>query len=125
MQIRFFLHIIVYTYSPHPGRLSRTHSAPYPTSRFGYFSNPGSSLAPRRRYAFTFSPYKNRSFPLTIPHYIKSADAPVTKGVAKEVPLTVVIPPPTAAVLTFTPGATRSGFVLSSCQVYPLPEKGA
>lgn len=28
MQIRFFLHIIVYTYSPHPGRLSRTHSAP-------------------------------------------------------------------------------------------------
>ena len=58
-------------------------------------------------------------------YMVNVADAPVTNGVAKEVPLTTVTPPPTAVVLTFTPGATRSGFVLSSCQVYPLPEKDA
>ena len=33
--------------------------------------------------AFTFSPYKNPSFPRTIPHSIKSAALPVTNGVAK------------------------------------------
>ena len=39
-----------------PGRLSLTHSTPYPSWEFGHSSNPGSSLAPLRRYAFTFSP---------------------------------------------------------------------
>ena len=38
------------------GMLSRKQSAPYPTSSFGYSVIPGSSLAPRLKYAFTFSP---------------------------------------------------------------------
>lgn len=44
--------IIIYT-----GILSLTHNASYPTCGFGYSINPGSGLAPRPRYAFTFSPY--------------------------------------------------------------------
>ena len=40
---------------------------------------PGTFFAPRLRYAFTFSPYRYGSFPLTIPHSIKSAALPVSK----------------------------------------------
>lgn len=57
----------------HTGRLSLTHSAPYPTAGSGYFTIPGNGCAPLLRYAFTFSPHKKGSFPRTIPHSIKSA----------------------------------------------------
>ena len=38
------------------GKLSLTHNAPYPSCGFGHTSYPGRCLAPRARYAFTFSP---------------------------------------------------------------------
>ena len=47
-----------------------------------------------------------------IPHSIRRAAPPVTKGVAKEVPVTASTVPPGILVITFTPGAARSGFVL-------------
>ena len=47
---------------------------------------------------------------LAIPHCISTAAAPVTKGVAKEVPVTGEYPPFRSGASTFTPGATRSGF---------------
>lgn len=72
-----------------PGILSSKHNAPYPTCGFGYSVNPGNGLAPLLRYAFTFSPYRYRSFPRTIPHSIISAAAPDTNGVAKDVPVNV------------------------------------
>lgn len=82
-------------------------------------------FAPRLRYAFTFSPYRYGSFPLTIPHSIKSAALPVTNGVAKDVPVNAAYPPPTVVVITSTPGATRSGFTIFVSLVNPLPEKSA
>ena len=39
------------------------------------------------RYAFSFSPYRQGSFPFTIPHCIIRAADPVTNGAAKEVPI--------------------------------------
>ena len=70
----------------------------------------GILLAPLIKYAFTFSPYKKISFPYRIPHCIKSAALPVTKGVAIDVPLLVAYPPPGAGAVMFTPGAAISGF---------------
>ncbi len=66
----------------HPGRLELTHSPPHPTLLLGYAVSPRSALAPARRYAFTFSPYRNTSFPRTIPHSMSSAQLPATMGVA-------------------------------------------
>ena len=62
------------------GRLSLTHSTPYPSCAFGHRSYPGTSRAPRLRYAFTFSPYRYGSLPLTIPHSMRRAALPVTKA---------------------------------------------
>ena len=45
-----------------------------------------------------------------IPHSIKRAAAPVTNGVAIDVPDKLFSPPPGAAAKIPTPGATRSGF---------------
>ena len=67
--------------------LSATQSAPKPTLSLGRSLSPLKGLAPLRKYAFTFSPYRKASLPRTIPHCIRSAAAPVTKGVAKEVPV--------------------------------------
>ena len=50
---------------------------------------------------------------------------PVTKGVAMEVPVFEVYPPPGAQEIMSTPGATISGFIKFVLQVKPLPEKGA
>ena len=80
------IHLCVISY----GILSSIHKRPHPTLSFGYRSNPGRGWAPRRRYAFTFSPQRKGSFPLTIPHSIINAAAPVTNGVAKDVPVTPV-----------------------------------
>ena len=91
-------------------RLCAVHKAPHPTLSFGYFSKPGSGWAPRLRYAFTFSPHRNGSFLLTIPHSIISAADPVTNAVANDVPVTLAYPPPGTGAVILTPGATRSGF---------------
>ncbi len=69
------------------------HNPPQPTLEFGYSFSPRRAFAPARRYAFTFSPYKKGSLPLTIPHSISSAALPATMGVAKEVPVIGVYPP--------------------------------
>ena len=50
-------------------------------------------------------PYRNGSLALTIPHSIIIAALPVTKGVAKDVPVNVRPP-----ALIETPGAHMSGF---------------
>ena len=108
--------------------LSLTQSAPYPSWGFGHSAYPGSCLAPLRRYAFTFSPYRYGSFPSTIPHSIRSAAAPVTKGAAKDVPVNSPYPPPGTGALIRTPGAARSGFgtpLPSYPSDAPLPEKSA
>ena len=57
-------------------------------------------------------------------HSIKRAALPVTNGVAMEVPLILVFPPPGLAPRIPTPGAVTSGF---SMQIFrsPLPEKDA
>ncbi len=94
----------------YPGRLSLTQSAPYPICGFGHSFSAGICLAPRIRYAFIFSPYRYRSFPFTIPHCIRSAAPPLTNGVAIDVPLRTVYPPPGAQDVISTPGAARSGF---------------
>ena len=61
---------------------------PIPYPGIGIALLPRQFFRPFRRYAFTLSPYRYGSFPRTIPHSIKSAAAPVTKGAAKEVPVT-------------------------------------
>ena len=43
----FMIPHYIFLKSFHPGRLSRTHSTPYPISPFGHRPYPGSSLAPR------------------------------------------------------------------------------
>ncbi len=45
-----------------------------------------------------------------IPHCIKSAAAPVTKGVMKDVPVTASVAAPVSGCDDIHPGATRSGF---------------
>ena len=80
---------------------------------------------PEIRYAFNFSPYKNRSLPSKMPHCINSAALPVTKGVAIEVPVRLTYPPPGAQEVISTPGATRSGLMEVLPRVKPLPENGA
>ena len=96
MHILHFNYFILHSHL-HFGMLSERHNLPHPTLSFGYRSNPGRGWAPRRRYAFTFSPQRKGSFPLTIPHSIKRAADPVTNGVAIDVPDLTLSPPPTAA----------------------------
>ena len=88
---------------------------------FGYEIS-GSLFAPFFRYALILSPYKNKSFPSTIPHCIKSDAEPVTKGAAKLVPVKFEYPPPALVLITFTDGATKSGFTYITFSVYPFPE---
>ena len=105
------------------GRLLCTHSAPHPVRALGVSVVPGNFFAPLIRYAFSFSPYRNGSFPRTIPHSINKAALPVTKGVAKEVPVKARFP-----TTTDTPGAHMSGLEVAnpdSDSVYPLPENAA
>ena len=87
--------------------------------------NPGSGLAPLCIYAFTFSPYKYGSFSLMIPHSIISAAPPVTNGVANDVPLKLAYVPLVVGAVTFTPGATISGFDNLPAPLCPRPEKSA
>lgn len=75
-------------------RKSDTIITSAPNCGFGHTSYPGSCLAPRIRYAFSFSPYKNGSLPSTMPHCIRRAPLPVTIGAAKEVPVLASYPPP-------------------------------
>ena len=96
-------------------------SVPYPHELFGYEIS-GSLFAPFFRYALILSPYKNKSFPSTIPHCIKSAAEPATKGAAKLVPVKFEYPPPVFVVMMFTDGATKSGFTYITFNVYPFPE---
>ena len=60
-----------------------------------------------------------------MPHSISNAAAPETNGVAIEVPLFTESPPPTAADIISTPGATISGLIWFVSLVNPLPEKSA
>ena len=115
----------LHAFSEIPHIISETHNFPYPVSGLGYSANPGNVCAPLLKYAFTFSPYRNGSLPFTIPHSIRSATLPVTKGVAKDVPLTLVVPPFRPVVTISTPGATKSGFASPQGSNSPLPEKGA
>jgi len=78
----------------------------------------------RTKLEFSFSPYRYRSFSRMIPHSIKSAALPVTKGTANEVPLTTTSPPVPGTAIP-TPGAARSGLITSSCLVNPRPENPA
>ena len=69
--------------------------------------------------------------PITIPHCIRSAAAPVTNGVAYDVPVTLVYTTPclvSLLILISTPGARISGFipaVSTSVKALPLPENAA
>ena len=104
--------------------LPEIHNAPHPACGLGQISNPGSFLAPAIRYAFNLSAYRYGSFPSIIPHCIRQLAAPVTNGVAIDVPVFAVYPPLGAADIISTPGATISGLTIPLV-VYPLPENGA
>ena len=67
--------------------LAATHNSPQPLAESGHTFP--TRVAPFIRYALSFSPYIYWSLPFTIPHSISIAAAPVTMGVAKDVPVTV------------------------------------
>ena len=53
---------------------------------FGYSLADFILFAPRINEAFSFSPYRNGSFPFTIPHCISKHADPDTNGTAIDVP---------------------------------------
>ena len=53
-----YLNPFLFYQKHYSGKLSFTHSAPYPNTILGQTLYPGNCRAPLCRYAFTFSPYK-------------------------------------------------------------------
>ena len=101
------------------GILSAIHILPYPVTGLGAAACIliPSGLAPRLKYAFSFSPYIYLSLPITIPHCISRAAPPVTNGTAYEVPVTLTISVSYAVcflIFISTPGASISGFIPAS-----------
>ena len=104
--------------------LAATHNSPQPLAESGHTFP--TRVAPFIRYALSFSPYIYWSLPFTIPHSISIAAAPVTIGVAKDVPVTILSLFP--GILILTPGAVMSGFAYSRRPLFtltPLPENVA